>query len=302
MQMVTYREGKMEDSYNLFCITEAAVADLVRRFNYGDPGQWDEPKKLANKWQSRRPLYEHLAQTADQFWVAELEGELIGYARSVVRGQVQQLTEFFMKPEAQSGGAGRGLLQKAFPRGQTRYRSIIATMDIRAQARYLKEGVFPRFPLYYFGKEPEPRPLDPTLTIEPIVKSPEMLDVLAEVDTAVLSFRRDADHLWFSSQREGYLYKRDGRVLGYGYVSAVNGPFVLLDAADYPAVLAHAETVSATAGSAHFGLELPMCNETAVTYLLNNGFRMDSFVALFMCNQPFAKLENVIVMSPPFIL
>lgn len=302
MTAVSYRPGELQDSYAVFCISEEAIADLVRRFNYGDLGQWDEPERLAKRWESRRLLFEHLAGTADQFWVAEQGGELIGYARSLVRGQVQQLTEFFIKPAGQSAGIGRELLARAFPPGRVSYRSIIATLDIRAQARYLKEGVLPKFPLYYFGKTPEPSALDDSLTAEPITDAPEMLTTLAQVDMAVLSYGRDEDHRLFLRERRGILYKRDGRVLGYGYTGSVNGPFVLLDAADYPAVLAHAETMAAAEGVPHFGLELPMCNETAVQYLIRRGFHMDQFVALFMTNHPFGRLENVIVMSPPFFL
>jgi hypothetical protein len=33
-----------------------------------------------------RPLYDHLAKTADQFWVAESGDKPVGYARSIHRG------------------------------------------------------------------------------------------------------------------------------------------------------------------------------------------------------------------------
>jgi hypothetical protein len=49
-------------------------------------------------------------------------------------------------------------------------------------------------------------------------------------------------------------------------------------------------------------MEVPMVNETAVTYLLQRGFQMDSFVAYWMCNRPFGKLEKYIITAPPFFL
>ena len=104
------------------------------------------------------------------------------------------------------------------------------------------------------------------------------------------------------SDRQGYLYLRNGQPVGYGYVGHRSGPFALLDAADYPAVLAHAETQAAERGYGQFGVEIPMINQTVVDYLLEHGFRMDSFMAVMMSDVPFGKFENYIFTSPPFFM
>jgi hypothetical protein len=90
--------------------------------------------------------------------------------------------------------------------------------------------------------------------------------------------------------------------VGYGYSGGPNGPFALLESSDFPAVLAHAENEAAIAGRSHFGMEVPMINETAVTYLLKRGFLMDDFITYWMVDRPFGKLENYIITSPPFFL
>ena len=78
---------------------------------------------------------------ATRWWFAEDEatGEAIGYARSILRDGVRELTEFFVLPEAQGAGVGRGLLARAFPADGARHRAIVATMDPRAIARYLAD-------------------------------------------------------------------------------------------------------------------------------------------------------------------
>jgi hypothetical protein len=81
-----------------------------------------------------------------------------------------------------------------------------------------------------------------------------------------------------------------------------SGPFALLHAGDFPAVLAHAESEAAAQGQHEFGLEVPMVNQVAVDYMLARGYRMDAFIALLMNDRPFGKFENYIVTSPPFIL
>ena len=173
---------------------------------------------------------------------------------------------------------------------------------MRAQARYLKAGVYPRFPIYHLYREPKKVVVDRGLTIEAIDDLSAMMPILAEVDTAALGFRRDSDHEYYLSERQGFLYRRDGNVLGYGYVGQNSGPFALLDATDFPAVLAHAETVASKMELPHFGLYVPMCNVTAAAYLLQRGYQIFDFLILFMCNQPFGQLANYIITSPPFFL
>lgn len=219
-----------------------------------------------------------------------------------MRDNVRELTELFVKPGTQSSGLGRELIQRAFPANGAEKRFIIATPDFRAQALYLKSGVFPRFSIYYFGRQSEQLSIDTDLLFVPLENNTETLQTLAEIDQDVIGFQRDKDQNWFLDNRQGFLYVRDGRAVGYGYVGAVNGPFALLDAADFPAVLAHAESTAQAAGLAHFGVEVPMVNETAVTYLLSRNYKIDSFMAMFMSDRPFGNFDRYLITNPPFFV
>jgi hypothetical protein len=212
------------------------------------------------------------------------------------------LTEFFVLPDVQSAGIGRELLARALPQQAVARRSIIATTDIRAQTRYLKAGVYPRFPIYYFSRVPEAVTLPTDLIIEPIDDARQNLQVIGSIDQQILGYRRDIDHAWLLNDRQGHLYYRANRAVGYGYTGVRNGPFALLDAADFPAVLALAESEAAAAGRDHFGVEVPMVNQTVVDYLLGRSFRLDSFMAFYMSSQPSGKFENYLVTSPPFFV
>jgi hypothetical protein len=125
---------------------------------------------------------------------------------------------------------------------------------------------------------------------------------MGDIDSQLLNHRRDVDHHWLMSDRQGYLYYRAGRPVGYGYVGHASGPFALLEASDYPPILAHAEGEAARQGRSHFGLEVPMINHCAVDYLLQNSFRIDRFMAQFMSDGPTGRFNNYIMTSPPFIL
>jgi GNAT superfamily N-acetyltransferase len=299
---ITFRLGNIDDSYTVFCLFEATLAHLFRQLGLGERTSWSDPAALEKMWQERRSLYQHLARTAEHFWLAERDGETIGFARSILRGGLRELTEFFVRPGEQSSGVGRELLARVFPNEGATYRSIIATTLPAAQARYLKTGVYPRFPIYYFGRKPETVEVTTDLKFELITVSPENLAVLGALDDKLLGHRREVDHTWLLSDRQGYIYYRDGQPVGYGYVGLRSGPFALVNADDFPAVLAHAESEAARQRHKEFGLEVPMINHAAVDYLLARGFRMDSFIAIFMSDKPFGKFENYIITSPPFIL
>ena len=298
---ITYRSGTTEDSFTVFRIFEQSVTDLGQRLGVQAISGGDDPDVVAQLWERRRPLFEHLARTADQFWLAEKDGQAIGYARSIVRADLQELTELFVLPGEQSAGVGRELLRRAFPQNGASQRAIIATVDTRAVVRYLKTGVYPRFACSYFSRPAQSVSIPTDLSFQPISAVPETLAQLRAIDLALLEHRREEEHTWLLGNRQGYLYYRQGRPVGYGYLGYSNGPFALLHESDFPAVLAHAEQQAATR-QGEFGLEVPLINRAAVDYLLTQGFHLDGFITLFMCDRPFGKFENYIFPSPPFFI
>jgi hypothetical protein len=306
-KQITFRPGTVADSYTVFHLFEQTLADLNRRLGSTTPTSAADPAALARMWEERRSLYEHLARTAEHFWLAERDGQALGFSRSILRDGVCELTELFVVPGEQSAGTGRELLARAFPPRNApadgvKHRSIISSTDVPAMVAYLKAGVYPRFPIHYFGRKPETVTVATDLAFEPITTSPQDLDVMAALDSTLLGHRRDVDHAWLLGDRQGYFYFRGDRPVGYGYVGVRSGPFALLEASDFPAVLAHAETQAAAQGRPEFGLEVPMVNHVAVDYLLARGYRLDSFMAILMNDGPFGRLENYILTSPPFFM
>jgi GNAT superfamily N-acetyltransferase len=279
-------------------VVQLALSDFARRAGY----PWDESVGGDHGFSRRRPLLEHLARTANQFWVAEEDGQVVGYARSILRDGLLELTEFFVRPASQSGGLGRRLLERTFSaRGAVR-RAIVATSDTRALARYLKSGVYARFPLFNFRRIPEPTSVPSDLAFEPMPASPRSLSFMCQIDQTVLGHCRPVDHEWLQEQRAGFVYTRAGMPVGYGYLGDDYGPFALLYPADFPAVLAHAETWAHGQDQADFGFEVPLVNRAAVDYLLGRGYRLEPFFAHFMSDTAFGNFEHYIFFSPPYFM
>jgi GNAT superfamily N-acetyltransferase len=139
----------------VFQVFTKAIVDLGERTNVMPITGGNDPEVLNSLWERRKSMFEFLAQDCAHFWVAEKDGEIIAYARSIEHGGLLELTEFFVLPSQQSAGVGRELLSRAFPYGEERYRTIVATLDERALYRYMNAGVYARFPIKYFYRKAE---------------------------------------------------------------------------------------------------------------------------------------------------
>jgi GNAT superfamily N-acetyltransferase len=298
---ISFRPGLPSDTYPAFEVFRMAITVVYYQLRIIDELTWPTDAVLADDWRRFNRLYAYLESSADRFCVAEQGGRLVGYSRSVVHDNVRELTELFIHPEAQSAGLGRELLQRAMPVGETRHRVILGTIDPRAQALYLRSGVFARHPLYTFLRRPETVQVNTDLVFEPLDAGSRTLDILADIDRSVLGFCRNDDHTWLAGHRQGFLALRQGRPVGYGYVDPVFcGPFAALDDADQPALLAHAETLAAAGGWEEIGIDAPLNNPQAIKYLLGRGYRMGPFIAYHMSDMPFGRFDRYLYTSPIF--
>lgn len=297
---ITYREADIADSYNVFKVFLRSIMDYSERMNVQAITGGNDPEKLASIWERRKPLFEFLARDASQFWVAERDGEILGYARTIEHDGLQELTEFFVSPNQQSAGVGSGLLSRAFADNGAKYRTIIATLDERALYRYMKMGVYGRFMLKYFYRQAEAVTVPSDLIIEPLDLGVH-LEAIHRIDREILNHTRGSIHEWLADARDGFVYKRSADVVGYGYVGGSHGPFALLDDDDFPAVLAHAESRMAEQGE-EFGISVPLVNRKAIDFLTARKYKIDSFSAILMSNVPFGKFENYLTFAPEFFL
>lgn len=297
---ITYRQGTADDTFAVYQVFTQALIDLGERTNVMAITGASDPAVMKSLWERRKPLFDFLAQDFAHFWVAERGGEIVAYARSIQHGDVLELTEFFALPNQQSAGLGRELLSRAFPVSGARYRTIVATLDERALFRYLSAGISARFPIKYMYRQAEKVEVKTDLKIEPMDPELHLMDI-NRIDQQLLCHERETIHRWIITTRCGCVYKRDGKIVGYGYIGRSSGPFALLDENDFPAVLAHAESTMAEQGE-EFGVETPLINQKAIEYFTQRNYRIDSFTTLFMSNDPFGGFENYLCFSPIFFL
>jgi GNAT superfamily N-acetyltransferase len=294
------RRGTPDDGLAVYRVLWDAVSDLVARTG-GAPFEG----AVEEFWERRASLDRHLAETAAEYWVAEdaEDGEVFGYARSVENDGLFELAEFFLRPGRQSGGIGRQLLDRAFPPGRGRTRTIMATVDPRAIRSYHRVGTVARFPMFELGGTPAPVEVATDLVTRRIDHAPTDLAALDALDLEVIEHRRPGDHRWRLETREGYLFLRRGRPVGYGFVSERGfGPYLALDAAYMPAVLAQAETRAHQLGATNMYFILPGHNAHGMRHLLGRGFKIDPFITLFMSDRAFGQFDRYAIFTPQLIL
>jgi GNAT superfamily N-acetyltransferase len=129
------RPMQTHDVEAAFAVSAAAFDDLARR--RGDPPDPPAPLSMA-RFRVGRPL----ATDPGGAWVAERDGEVVGAALAVVREGVWGLSLLVVRPDAQSAGAGRELLARAYGYGNgARGWIVLASSDPRALRAYAGLGL-----------------------------------------------------------------------------------------------------------------------------------------------------------------
>jgi GNAT superfamily N-acetyltransferase len=111
-----------------FQVSVEAFDDLARR-----TGQPEDPP--ASPAFGRLRVGRPLATDPGGSWVAERDGRIVGVATAIVREGVWGLSLLVVRPEAQSAGAGRELLARAYTYGHGARRHIVL-------APYLPSGAY----------------------------------------------------------------------------------------------------------------------------------------------------------------
>jgi GNAT superfamily N-acetyltransferase len=296
---VRLRRGTSDDVRPAFEVSMAAMGDLFAR--QGNEFVLD-PEAF---WLQLQPILEHVAATAAEWWVAvdESDGAIVGYARSVERDGLFELAELFVRPDRQSAGLGRQLIDRAFPAGRGEVRVLIATTDVRAIARYYGAGTVVRFPIASMSGRPRPSESGEADELEAGAATEADIPELAALETTVVGYPRDDDYRWLLEHRDGTIYRRAGRAVGFAFVSGSgSGPVIALEPTDQVAILAHAEGRAHALGIEELSFEVPMPNEIAMRHLLGRGFRIEPPLTLLMSSVPFGEFDRFIPFGPSLFL
>ena len=143
-------------------------------------------------------------------WLAEDDGEILGFALSWVCDRFWFLAELFVAPGGQGQGIGNELLGRtlghADQAGASTKSLITFAFNTVSQGLYVRHGLLPRLPIHLCSAERAslaqrlPRP---ALHARPIQATPADLELLRELDMASLDVSRARHHRYLLEEAPG---------------------------------------------------------------------------------------------------
>ena len=244
-----------------------------------------------------------LASDPDGYFCAVEDGRIRGMVSALVRGPVWYLSMFFVLPGDQGRGLGRALLERALAYGEARgveVRCTLATLDPRAQARYVMAGMAPRWPIYRLdGDAAAVTRLKARAGLDPRARELPCDPGAAETLTAEVFGHGRADDLahWRGDGGEAVAIERGGDLAAFAYRRGERiGPAAGRD----ETALLQAVAAAAAAGASGGGsvtMRVPGACTSLLEALVSCGFRIGA-LTLFMASRPFGRPELYLPSGP----
>jgi len=244
-----------------------------------------------------------LASDPDGYFCAAEEGRIRGMVSALVRGRVWFLSMFFVLPGDQGRGLGRALLERALAYGEARgveVRCTWATLDPRAQARYVMAGMAPRWPIYRLdGDAAAVARLTTRVGLDPREQDLPCDPGAAEKLTAEVFGHGRASDLahWRGDGGAAVAVGRGGELVAFAYRRGQRiGPAAGRD----EAALLKAVAAAAAAGAREGGsvtMRVPGACASLLEALVGSGFRLGD-PTLFMASRLFGRPELYLPSGP----
>jgi len=252
-----------------------------------------------------------LQDDPDGLWLAEADGEILGFAFSWVCDDLWFLAELFVAPGAQGRGIGKELLTRTFEHarkaGATNKALITFTFNVVSQGLYIGHGLFPRFPIYFFSIEREAlmkRLHGETLRGTCIEATASHLSRLAQIDFGVLGISREKHHRYLLNDKamKGYFLHRRDDFIGYAYVSTTGhvGPLAVAQPNEMGAAFTTALILGSACRASQVSAFLPAVNETVLRIATEHGLRI-TFPMVLVSTRDFGDWTRYLPRNPGFM-
>src|SRR6267142_2895345 len=244
-----------------------------------------------------------LASDPDGYFCAVEEGQIRGMVSALVRGPVWFLSMFFVLPGEQGRGLGRALLERALAYGEARgtdIRCTLATLDPRAQARYVMAGMPPRWPIYRLdGDATAVTRLKARAGLHPQERELPCEPGAAEKLTAAVFDHGRADDLAHCRRDGGaaVAIERGGELAAFAYRRGERiGPAAGRDETALLQAVA-AAAVAGAGGGGSVTMRVPGACISLLEALVSCGFRIGD-PTLFMASRLFGRPELYLPSGP----
>jgi ribosomal protein S18 acetylase RimI-like enzyme len=298
---LVFRPARAGDLQRAQEVVVRSINDLTERHGFGPMAS------------VRRPDFQlfSLKDDPDGLWVADDDGEIVGFAFSWVCGELWFLSELFVAPSQQGRGVGNELLAHtlghARKTGVTNKSLITFTFNVVSQGLYIRHGMLPRLPIYFFSGEHRPMvgagQHGSELDCASIELSPSHLDMLAKLDFSTLGISREKHHRYLlgDATMKGVFFQEDGNCVGYAYISETGhvGPLAVVEKRHMGTAFRAALRLAATCSAGNLSAFLPGGSE-ALGIALEQGLRI-TFPMVLASTGDFGDWTRYLPRNPGFM-
>ena len=301
MDGLVYRPARAEDLEVADRLVVASINDLTQRHGFGPMATASPP---------RFQLFS-LKDDPAGLWVAEERGRILGFAFAWACEGLWFLAQLFVDPAQQGRGIGNELLRRAFDHAQATNAGVRVLITFAfnrsSQGLYIRHGLFPRFPIYFFSLARENiknGPQDAPLRALPLDNSRATLENLARIDAAALGVSREKHHRFLLGDRAtlGFMLYAEDDPVGYAYLSPQGhiGPLAVTRAEMIEAAFGTAMGLAAQHDCQTLSAFVPGTSEAALRVAVEHGMRI-TFPMLLMSTREFGDWTRYLPRNPGFM-
>lgn len=313
---LTFRDGAVADLAATFELSAIAMHDGAVRHGVLPAEPALNGDQIKEDWRRQRGLLEFIAGQPDgRYVICEGAEAMLGYARVVRFGAIEQLTELMVHPAHQKRGIGRALLEKCWPGDPSPElgRVVIATGAPNDLTLYSEFGVMPAAGHWHMRARTEdyvPLRTAEVDMVEPGVHvlTPERaVEEWCRLEPGAVGHERVELHEHFARERTCLALPGEGEgdepaALCWVSSEAEIGPAVGATAGDLvPVILAALDRVAKTQEP-----ETLSVFATSLSWWLLRRLRRLGFVVFWpswvMCSEPLPGLDRYVPTRPPHVI
>jgi len=298
---VIYRPARAQDLQRADELVVGSINDLTERHGFG---------AMVVPRPPRFQLFS-LEDDPDGLWVAEDAGQFVGFAFSWACGNLWFLAQLFVSPDQQGHGIGDELLKRtlnhAQKNGATNKALITFAFNRVSQGLYIRHGLYPRLPLYFFSVSREVlqgRLQGAQFRCAPLEDSAAHLHSLVHVDARTLGISRAKHHRFLIDDKttRGVAFYAGDDCVGYAYVSSDGhvGPLAVAQPDAIGTAFRTALNLAAEGGSSQVSAFLPGTSEATLNIAVEHGMRI-TFPMMLMSTRDFGNWIQYLPRNPGFM-
>jgi len=298
---LVYRPARAQDLATAEALVVTSINDLTERHGFGPMATATPPKFQ---------LFS-LKDDADGLWIAEDGGSILGFAWSWVCGDVWFLAQLFVDPAQQGRGIGNELLKLTLEharKSRAAHKALITfTFNRVSQALYIRHGLFPKMPIYYFAAARERVAAElskTTLNSMAINDTAAHMKKLAEIDACAVGIAREKHHryLLHDPTNTGLLLYAGSECVGYAYLGSNGhiGPLAVTRVDVLGDAFTTALKMAADSSTEKISAFLPGTCDSALSLAINHGMRI-TFPMLLMASPGYGDWTQYLPRNPGFM-